>query len=102
MAYMPNPFKLPRFLHAVHTKYALGCSEAEPVEMKELLDMADEESREMWNSLVLQYTHDAGHPLLRKEIAGLYKTLTADNVLLTTSMEGIFMGMSVLVPYLQA
>ena len=40
--------------------------------MAELLAMADEETRALWDGLRLGYTETAGHPLLRAEIAALY------------------------------
>jgi aspartate/methionine/tyrosine aminotransferase len=51
--------------------------------------------------MTLHYTSDLGNPILRQQIAQLYTTLTENNVLLTTSMEGVFMAISVLVPYLK-
>ena len=40
--------------------------------MAELLDLADDESRSLWDRLTLGYTESTGHPLLRREIAALY------------------------------
>jgi hypothetical protein len=40
--------------------------------MAELLDLADENTRAMWDGLTLGYTESTGHPLLRAEIASLH------------------------------
>ena len=47
MADLPSEFKLERFFdkYEFTTKYLLCCSDAEPLTMKELLEMADEECK---------------------------------------------------------
>ena len=49
--------------------------------MRELLALADDETRALWEELTLGYTETAGHPLLRAEIAALYPGLEAEDVL---------------------
>jgi hypothetical protein len=48
--------------------FLMCCSDCEPLSMKEVLDLADDELRELWSSLRLGYTETAGHSLLLKEI----------------------------------
>jgi aspartate/methionine/tyrosine aminotransferase len=55
--------------------------------MAELLDLADDETRRMWDGLTLGYTESTGHPLLRAEIASLYDVLEPDDVLVFAGAE---------------
>jgi aspartate/methionine/tyrosine aminotransferase len=55
--------------------------------MAELLALADDESRGLWESLRLGYTESTGHPLLRAEIASLYEDVAADDVLVFAGAE---------------
>jgi len=48
----------------------------------------------MWNNLKLGYTESLGHPILRKEITALYKTISPENVLVVTPEEGIYIVMN--------
>jgi aspartate/methionine/tyrosine aminotransferase len=80
-------------------KHVLCASDVEGWRMAELLELADDETRSMWDGLRLGYTESTGHPLLRREIASLYDSIEADDVvvfagaeeaiycLLTTSLE---------------
>lgn len=78
--------------------YLLCCSDAESMEMKELLQMADDEALHLWNNLRLSYTEAAGLPLLRTEICHLYSTLSANHIYcLAGAEEGIFCTMNVLI-----
>ena len=67
--------------------HLLCASDVQGVPMGELLAMADEETRALWDGLTLGYTESTGHPLLRREIAGLYETLEADDVLVFAGAE---------------
>ena len=49
--------------------------------MAELLELADDETRALWDGLHLGYTESTGHPLLRREIASLYERIEPDEVL---------------------
>lgn len=87
------PFKLEEFwkTYEFSAPYLLCCSDAETWAMRDILQLADAECRELWDSLALGYTESPGHPLLRQEIAKLYPTLRADNVLtLAGAEEGIY------------
>jgi aspartate/methionine/tyrosine aminotransferase len=62
-------------------------SDVEGWSMAELLELADDEARALWGSLRLGYTESTGHPLLRREIAGLYERVEADDVLVFAGAE---------------
>jgi aspartate/methionine/tyrosine aminotransferase len=49
--------------------------------MRELLADADDETAALWRDLRLGYTETTGHPLLRAELAALYDTVDADDVI---------------------
>jgi len=83
------PFELERFFARweFEARYLLCASDLEAYPMAELLALADDETRSLWNGLRLGYTESMGHPLLRAEIAGLYETATADDVLVFAGAE---------------
>ena len=68
-------------------KHVLGASDVEGWSMAELLELADDETRSMWDGLQLGYTESTGHPLLRREIAALYDSVEADDVLVFAGAE---------------
>ena len=68
-------------------KHVLGASDVEGWPMAELVALADDETRRMWDGLRLGYTESTGHPKLRAEIARLYETLEADDVLVFAGAE---------------
>jgi aspartate/methionine/tyrosine aminotransferase len=59
----------------------LCASDVQGVPMAELLALADDEARGLWDGLTLGYTESTGHPLLRREIAALYDGIDPDEVL---------------------
>ena len=67
--------------------HLLCASDVQGMPMGDLLAMADDETRGLWDGLTLGYTESTGHPLLRREIAGLYETLEADDVLVFAGAE---------------
>jgi aspartate/methionine/tyrosine aminotransferase len=70
-------------------------SDVEGWSMVELLALAEDETRAMWDGLRLGYTESTGHPLLRAEIAKLYDSIAADDVLVFAGAEeAIFCLMS--------
>ncbi|HET9851269.1 MAG TPA: aminotransferase class I/II-fold pyridoxal phosphate-dependent enzyme [Candidatus Limnocylindrales bacterium] len=70
-------------------------SDVEGWSVAELLALADDETRSMWDELRLGYTESTGDPLLRAEIARLYEGLTADDVMVFAGAEeAIFCLMS--------
>ncbi|MFO7890104.1 MAG: aminotransferase class I/II-fold pyridoxal phosphate-dependent enzyme [bacterium] len=91
-----QPFKLERFFARFEftVPFLLCCSDCEAISQKELLQLADEDSLEMWNDLKLGYTESLGHPVLREEITSLYKTVSPENVLVVIPEEGIYITMN--------
>ena len=77
-------------------RHLMCASDVEGFPMADLLALADDESRALWDGLHLGYTESSGHPLLRAEIAGLYERIGADDVLVFSGAEeAIFCLMSV-------
>jgi aspartate/methionine/tyrosine aminotransferase len=72
-------------------EHLLCASDVEGYPMREVLALADDQTRSMWDGLRLGYTESTGHPLLRAEIASPYDGLEADDVLVFAGAEeGIF------------
>src|SRR5690349_19645979 len=77
-----------------HVRHFLCASDLEPLSLDELLSLADESGRALWDDLRLGYTESLGHPLLRAEIASLYETVSPDDVItFAGAEEGIFLAM---------
>jgi aspartate/methionine/tyrosine aminotransferase len=93
-----EPFFLERYFaeHEFSAKYLLSSSDCEALSMKELLESADAQSLRLWENLKLGYTDSSGHPLLRESIADIYKGIAADDILVVTPEEGIFLAMQAL------
>ena len=68
-------------------EHVLCASDIEGWPMAELLALADDEARAMWEGLGLGYTESTGHPLLRREISTLYESIEADDVLVFAGAE---------------
>jgi aspartate/methionine/tyrosine aminotransferase len=88
-----RPFALERYFaeHEFTAELLLCSSDVEAYGMRELLALADDETRALWDGLVLGYTETPGHPLLRAEIAALYPGLEAGDVLVFAgAQEAIF------------
>ncbi len=68
-------------------RHLLCASDVEGYPMAEVLDLADSETRAIWDNLRLGYTESTGHPLLRAEIASLYDGVDADDVLVFAGAE---------------
>lgn len=92
------PFQIERYFaaHEFSARYALSSSDCEPLTLAELLAMADDETRRLWEGLSLAYTESAGLPLLREGIASLYADVTADDVIEVVPEEGILLAMQAL------
>jgi len=93
-----KPFALERYFakYEFSAPYLLSCSDAEPLTLKELLAMADEETCALWENLSLGYTESQGHHLLLQEIAELYEGITPQHIVEIVPEEGIFIAMNVL------
>lgn len=68
-------------------RHLLCASDLEGYPLAGLLALADDETRGLWQDLRLGYTESRGHPLLRAAIAGLYQTISADDVLVFSGAE---------------
>ena len=79
-------------------EHLLCASDVQGFPMSELLALADDETRALWDGLELGYTESTGHPLLRREIASLYETIEPDEVLtFAGAEEAVFCLVNVLV-----
>jgi len=89
-----NPFALERHFakYEFTAPYLLCCSDCEALKLSELLSMADKESLALWHDLGLGYIESMGHPLLRREISGLYTQIAPEEVLVTAPEEGIYIA----------
>ena len=90
-----QPFALERYFaqHEFVAQYLLSSSDCEALSMAELIDMADAQTRSLWENLHLGYTESMGHPMLRSTIAELYTDLNSSEILIMTPEEGIFLLM---------
>ena len=78
-------------------EHLLCASDVQGVPMADLLALADDETRGLWDGLTLGYTESTGHPLLRREIAALYEGIEPDEVLtFAGAEEAIFCLVNVL------
>lgn len=78
--------------------HQLSASDVEPLRLRELLALADADARERWDALTLGYTESSGLPALRQAIAGLYRGLGPDDVIVVAGAEeGIFLTMHAMV-----
>ncbi len=68
-------------------EHLLCASDIQGYAMADLLDLADDETRALWDALTLGYTESTGHPLLRREIAALYDAIGPDDVLVFAGAE---------------
>ncbi len=92
-------FELERFFARWEfaVRFNLCASDLQGWSMAELVSLADEETARLWRDLALGYTEAPGHPLLRREIAALYDTASADDILVISGAEeGIFALVNVL------
>lgn len=97
---MLPPFKLEEFWKKYEfcTEYLFTASDPESWLLSEIVEMADPDSRKLWDNLHLGYTESPGHPILREEISKLYTSIKSDQVLTTAGAEeGIFTAMQCLV-----
>ena len=78
-------------------EHVLCASDVEGYPMADLLELADDEARGLWDGLRLGYTESTGHPLLQREIAALYETIDPDEVLtFAGAEEAVFCLLNVL------
>jgi aspartate/methionine/tyrosine aminotransferase len=94
-----SPFLLERYFarYEFSARYLLSSSDCDGLPMEELLSWADDETRGLWAGLRLGYTESQGHPLLLREIAGLYSGIEPAEVIEFVPEEAIFAAMNCLV-----
>jgi aspartate/methionine/tyrosine aminotransferase len=93
------PFALERFFAQWEfvATHSLCSSDVEGFAMSGLLALPDDKTKALWDSLTLGYTETQGMPLLRSEIAALYETVNADEVLtFAGAEEAVYVAMRVL------
>ncbi len=86
------------FSHWEHRDPRFLCTaDIEPYQLGEILALADEECQSLWQHLLLGYNATQGHPLLRAEIASLYKGVQPEEILVFAGgEEAIFVLLNVL------
>src|SRR5512146_2514456 len=94
-----DPFKLERYFARweFNAPFLLCTSDIQGYPLKDLLSLADTETRALWDNLTLGYTESAGHPMLRDEIARLYEHAHADDIIcFAGAEEAIYITLRVL------
>lgn len=88
-----EPFHLERYFarHEFSAPYLLSPSDCETWTLQDLLALADDEGRALWEGLALGYTDSQGHPRLLEEICGLYGEKV--HALEVVPVEGILLAM---------
>jgi len=94
-----EPFQLERYFgqYEFSVRFPLAASDCDGLPLSEVLSLADDETRRLWETLALGYTETQGHPLLREEIAGLYDGCDPGQVLVAAPEELIFLALHSLV-----
>jgi len=84
-----HDFSLERFFARWEFKaeLLLCASDVEGWPMRDLLELAGEDGRRRWDELQLGYTESPGDPALRAAIAGLYDSVSPDDVLVFAGAE---------------
>jgi len=78
------------------TKFMLSQSSCESVSMKEIVEMADKECKDLWENMRLGYTDPKGCILLREAVAERYQSIRPNDILELVPEEGIFIFMNTL------
>lgn len=93
------PFKLEDFWkkYEFNAPHLLCPSDAESWSFKELMALADDHGKQLWEQLWLGYTDVQGLLALRQEIAKLYASIDSDHILtLAGGEEGIYCALRTL------
>jgi aspartate/methionine/tyrosine aminotransferase len=94
-----SPFKLEEYFakYEFVAPYMMGSSDPETHTLTELVTMADDECRFLWDNLKFAYTETHGLPLLREEIRKIYSAQEKDNILVFSGAEeAIYITMQVI------
>ncbi|MGW1343570.1 aminotransferase class I/II-fold pyridoxal phosphate-dependent enzyme [Kribbella sp. NPDC002412] len=80
-----------------NARYHLTASDAQTHSLSELLELADDDGRERWESLTLGYTETRGLPALREQIAATYDEAEPEDILcFAGAEEAIYLAMRAL------
>ncbi len=93
-------FKLEEFWkkYEFKTPYLFCSSDAESWKLNEIVELADPESKKLWESLSLGYTESSGLSILREEVSRLYTSMGSDQVMMFAGAEeGIYCLMRTLI-----
>ncbi len=82
-------FKLERYFARFEfaAPFLLSSSDVEGLRLSELLALADDEGRALWDDLALGYTESPGHPLLRRAIAAEYERIAPEETIVFSGAE---------------
>ncbi len=94
----PRPFALERFFARTEfsARHLLSTSDCQGLTLDRLLSLADDRLLARWRTLSLGYTESDGAPDLRAEIAGMYDSVEAGDVLVAAPEECVFLIMNAL------
>jgi aspartate/methionine/tyrosine aminotransferase len=90
----PIPAFFDRWGHLVRQSFS--DADIEPLSRSELLAMADDETRALWEALTFEYSAGYGNPLLRAEIAAWTGMRPEDILTFAGTSEAIFVAANVL------
>lgn len=90
-----EPFALERYFASYEftAAHMLSCSDCEPLSQEALIQQSSANLQRLWKNLKLGYTYSMGDPGLREQIAELYSDVSAEQVLVLTPEEGIYITM---------
>lgn len=93
-----NEFNLERYFakHEFTAKYLLSSSDCDGYAMQDVLAIATNQEKKIWDDLKLGYTESEGSNLLRKAISEYYQNTGIENILVASPGELHFMAMNVL------
>ncbi|MGP4020606.1 aminotransferase class I/II-fold pyridoxal phosphate-dependent enzyme [Saccharopolyspora sp. 5N708] len=78
-------------------RHHLTASDVQTMAVSELLELADDDGRQRWETLSLGYTETWGLPALREEIAATYQEVSPQDVLcFAGAEEGLYLAMRTL------
>lgn len=91
-------FQLERLFAGYHAraKHMLSTSSCESVSMREILDMADEECKKLWDDLSLGYTDPRGFEPLLEAVTKRFTSIRHSDILELVPEEGIFIFLNAL------
>ncbi len=91
-------FEIERYFakYEFSTQHLLCCSDCDGFRVSDILQFATADERHHWEHLQLSYTETQGSTPLRAAIAGLYASISTDEILVASPGEANFVLMNVL------